>query len=80
MGRNGRLLVNGLLMRRAAKLHGVIGRRPFGSILFVEQQKDIKTYTLSYMVALYVQLVFAKHNVTTLSLRGFVLVETEFLF
>lgn len=76
MERNGLLLVNGLLMRRAAKLHGVIGRRPFGSRLFVEQRKDMKTCTLSYMVAVYVQLVFAKRNVTTLSLRGFVFVET----
>lgn len=34
----------------------------------VEQLKDIKTYALSYMVAVYVQLVFAKRNVATLSL------------
>lgn len=80
MGRDGLLLVNGLLMRRTAKSHGVIGRRPFGSLLFVEQRKDIKTYTLSCTAAVYVQLVCAKHNVTTLSLRGSVVVETEFLF
>lgn len=77
MERNGQLLVNGLLMRRAAKLHGVIGRRPFGSRLFVEQLKDMKTCTLSYIGrCLCTAHFFAKRNVTTLPLRGFVLVET----
>lgn len=68
MERNGLLLVNGPLMRRAAKLHGVIGRRPFGSRLFVEQLKDIKTCTLSYMVAVYVQLVFSRSAMSQLCL------------
>lgn len=78
-GRNGLLLVNRLLMWRATKLHRVIGRRPSGRVLLTKGHKK-KTRTPSYMGTVFVQLVFAKHNITTLSLHCFALVETEFLF